>query len=155
MMKKALIFITLVVLIILLLFLILNKVVLKDDSYQNEIHDLKEKEQLIESITQDINEEYDNNKEQDNNKEEDNNKKDSTNDKKYDQYVVANGYSGASDNVYYTKSNVLYHLTLSTNEIIKVAEGVEKIESSKGTIEVYKGNNFKIFVDDAYLTYID
>ena len=76
-------------------------------------------------------------------------------DKEYDQYFVANGFSGASDNVYYTKNKTLYHLILSTNQRIKVAEGVDKIENNLGTILVYKGTNFKILEEDNYLTYVE
>ena len=63
---------------------------------------------------------------------------------KYDQYVIANGFMGASDNAYYTRNNTLYHLIISTNETIKLAEGVEKIEDDRDTLLVYKDKNFKI-----------
>ena len=74
---------------------------------------------------------------------------------KYDQYIVANGYAGASDNVYYTRDNTLYHLKLSTNTSTVIAEGVEKIEEDIDTILVYKGSKFKQKVEDDYLTYVD
>ena len=72
-----------------------------------------------------------------------------------DQYIVATGYAGASNNAYYTKNGVLYHLTISTNKVEKIAEGVKKIEFDLDTILVYKGNDFKIFIEDSYLTFID
>ena len=74
---------------------------------------------------------------------------------KYDQYVVASGYAGAADNVYYTRNNILYHLKLSTNETIRIAEGVKKIESGVDTINVYKGSGFNIITEDEYISYID
>ena len=74
---------------------------------------------------------------------------------KYDQYITASGYAGASDNVYYTRNNTLYHLTLSTNTSEVIAEGVKKIEEDIDTILVYKGDNFKEIKTDNYLTYID
>ena len=74
---------------------------------------------------------------------------------KYDQYITASGYAGASDNVYYTRNNTLYHLTLSTNTSEVIAEGVKKIEEDIDTILVYKGDNFKEVKADNYLTYID
>ena len=74
---------------------------------------------------------------------------------KYDQYITASGYAGASDNVYYTRNNTLYHLTLSTNTSEVIAEGVKKIEEDIDTILVYKGDNFKEVKTDNYLTYID
>ena len=46
-------------------------------------------------------------------------------------------------------------MILSTNKKIKVAEGVDKMENDLGTIIVYKGKNFKIYVEDNYLTYVD
>ena len=73
----------------------------------------------------------------------------------YDQYLTASGYAGAADNVYYTKDGSLYHLRLSTNETIKIAEGVIKIESGIDTIKAYKGKNFKIIAEDEYIEYID
>ena len=124
----------------------------------------EEKEQVKEDIVNDINtndvshynkEENDNNSNSNNNSNTSNNTSSNNSDKKYDQYFVANGFSGASDNVYYTKSGVLYHLVLSTNEVIKVAKGVSKIENDVGTIMVYKGNGFEIFEEDNYLTYVD
>ena len=74
---------------------------------------------------------------------------------KYDEYVIANGYTGASDNAYYTRNNTLYHLIISKNETIKIAEGVKKIEDDIDTVLVYKGKNFKIIKEDDYVTYID
>lgn len=74
---------------------------------------------------------------------------------KYDEYVVANGYIGASDNVYYTRNHILYHLIVSTNKTTKIAENVKKIESDKDTLLVYKDDNFKIINEDDYVTYID
>ncbi|MBQ2639511.1 MAG: hypothetical protein IJF92_01975 [Bacilli bacterium] len=72
---------------------------------------------------------------------------------KYDQYVTANGYMGASDNVYYTRNGSLYHLIVSTNKTTKLAEGVGKIENSMETVIVHKSNNFKIIEEDNYVTY--
>lgn len=146
--KQRVIFcVLLTVFIVLVVFLFLNRPIFKNNSptEENEIVNSKEKKQLIKDIVSDINEEYDNDELENTNDK----------DKGYDQYFVANGYSGASDNVYYTKDGVLYHLVISTEEIIKVAEGVSKIEKGKGTIEVYKGTNFKILKEDNYLTYID
>ena len=74
---------------------------------------------------------------------------------KYDQYITASGYAGASDNVYYTRNNTLYHLTLSTNTSEVIAEGVSKIEEDIDTILVYKNSDFKQVKEDNYLTYID
>ena len=76
-------------------------------------------------------------------------------DLKYDQYVTANGYAGASDNVYYTRNGVLYHLILSTDKTIRLAEGVEKIENDIDSLKAYKGKNFKIIEEDDYVNYID
>ena len=72
-----------------------------------------------------------------------------------DQYIIANGYAGASDNAYYTKNGVLYHERLSTNEKTKIAEGVKKIESDIGGLIAYKGQGFKIISEDSYVTYKD
>ena len=149
--KRELTFIVLLIfLTAIVVFVSLNSTVVKDETSENnsEIIDSKEKEQLVEDITSDINEEYDSDELEDTKKEEKNNKE-------YDEYLVASGYSGASDNVYYTKDGVLYHLVLSTKEIVKIAEGVSKIEKDKETILVYKGNSFKILKDDNYLTYVD
>ena len=74
---------------------------------------------------------------------------------KYDQYIVASGYAGASDNVYYTRNKVLYHLVISTDKTTKLAEGVEKIESDLDGMRAYKSKDFKIFEEDEYVTYID
>ena len=74
---------------------------------------------------------------------------------KYDEYVVANGYIGASDNAYFTRNNVLYHLVISSDTVSKIAEGVKKIEDEKDTLFAYKGENFKIIKEDEYITYID
>ena len=74
---------------------------------------------------------------------------------KYDQYIIANGYTGASDNVYYTRNGVLYHLQISTEQTIKLAEGVKKIESDLDGMRAYKGDNFKIKNEDEYVTYVD
>lgn len=156
---KVILVILLVFLIILLVFLFLKDKVFSNEVSQSEkdIINSEEKEQLIEDITSDINE-NDNSNSNDNNINDSDDEKTNDNqktDKKYDQYFVANGYSGASDNVYYTKDGNLYHLVLSTNKITKIAEGVTKIEDSRGTILVYKGNSFKILKDDNYLTYVD
>lgn len=129
-------------------FLLLNRIGSKTSFTEDksEIISSEEKKQLVEDIVSDINEEYDDELE---------NTKEKGENKGYDQYFVANGYSGASDNVYYIKDGVLYHLVISTNEIIKIAEGVSKIENGKGTIEVYKGTNFKELEEDNYLTYVN
>lgn len=74
---------------------------------------------------------------------------------KYDDYVVASGYAGAGDNVYYTRNHNLYHLRLSTNESIKIAEGVKKLEESIDTVKAYKDNNFKLINEDDYVTFVD
>ena len=74
---------------------------------------------------------------------------------KYDQYVTANGYSGASDNIYYTRNGVLYHLVLSTEKTTRLAEGVDRIESDLDCLRAYKGNNFKIIQEDEYVIYED
>lgn len=76
-------------------------------------------------------------------------------DLKYDQYVTASGYAGASDNVYYTRNGVLYHLVLSTNNTTRLAEGVEKIEGDLDSLRAYKGKDFKIIEEDEYVQYID
>ena len=76
-------------------------------------------------------------------------------DKKYDQYLVASGFAGASDHAYYTKNNNLYHLIISKNQATLIAKGVDKIESDIGSILVYKGNDFKIVEEDEFLTYVD
>lgn len=76
-------------------------------------------------------------------------------DLKYDQYVTANGYAGASDNVYYTRNGVLYHLVLSTNQTTRLAEGVDKIENDLDSLTAYKGKNFKIIEEDEYVNYVD
>lgn len=76
-------------------------------------------------------------------------------DLKYDQYVEANGYAGASDNVYYTRNKVLYHLVLSSNKTTRLAEGVEKIESDLDCLKAYKGENFRIVEEDEYVIYVD
>lgn len=120
------------------------------ESLDDEKISEEEKEQLIEDINDDIKEDTG-----DANENTDNGDNNTNSDKKYDQYLVANGYSGASDNVYYTKDNVLYHLVLSTEKITKIAEGVLKIENAKGTIIVHRGDNFKVFEEDNYLTYVD
>ena len=116
----------------------------------------QEEKQVIEDIIDEIDTKYDTDTQT---KTEETKEKESENKEKtgteYDQYFVANGFAGASDNVYYTKDNVLYHLILSTNKKIKVAEGVDKMENDLGTIIVYKGKNFKIYVEDNYLTYVD
>ena len=75
-------------------------------------------------------------------------------DLKYDQYVTANGYAGASDNVYYTRNGVLYHLVLSTNKTTRLAEGVDKIENDLDFMKAYKGKGFKIIEEDEYVKYI-
>ena len=144
----------LIVLFALVTFLVLSNTVFKDAFFEkekpkdNEINSVEDKKELIEDITSDINDEPDSSVVE-------SNKKKKEDDKKYDQYLVASGYSGASNNVYYIKDGVLYHLVLSTNKITKIAEGVTKIESGKGTILVYKGNKFKIINEDNYLTYVD
>ena len=74
---------------------------------------------------------------------------------KYDQYITANGYAGAADNVYYTRNKTLYHLIISTDQTIKLAEGVEKIESDLDGMRAYKGKNFKLIKEDEYVTYVD
>lgn len=74
---------------------------------------------------------------------------------KYDQYIVASGYMGASDNVYYTRNNDLYHLIVSSNKTTKIATGIKKIEKGMDTINAYKDNNFKIIEEDNYITYVD
>lgn len=74
---------------------------------------------------------------------------------KYDQYITASGYAGASDNVYYTRNGSLYHLILSTEETIKLAEGVDKIEKDLDGMRAYKGSNFKLIKEDDYVTYVD
>ena len=140
--KKIILIVLLIILISLLGFLFLDKKILKDDNQKNknEIISTEEKKELIEEIVEDINGDANN----------------STSDnEKYDQYLVASGYSGASDNVYYIKDGVLYHLVISTGEITKIAEGVLKIEADKGGITVYKGDNFKIFESEDYLSYVD
>ena len=76
-------------------------------------------------------------------------------DLKYDQYITANGYAGASDNVYYTRNGALYHLRISTNQTTKLAEGVKKIESDLDGMIAYKGNGFKLIAEDEYVTYLD
>ena len=74
---------------------------------------------------------------------------------KYDQYITASGYAGASDNVYYTRNGVLYHMQISTEQTTKLAEGVIKIESILDGMKAYKGKNFKIIKEDDYITYVD
>lgn len=160
-----------VVFVLLLLFLLFltGLVVYKlfffseNSSLENDIISEKEMEQVKEDIVDDMSNNDVSGYNKENNENDGNNSNSSStsnntknNDsKKYDQYFVANGFSGASDNVYYTKSGVLYHLILSTNEVIKVAKGVSKIENDVGTIMVYKGTGFELFEEDNYLTYID
>ena len=147
--KMRLIFIVLLLfLITITAFFFVNSKVFKDGESDKEIISEKEKEELIKDITNDINEDYVDEEDEDEDV-------DTEENKGYDQYLVANGYSDASNDVYYTKAGVLYHLILSTKEIIKVAEGISKIEYGKGTMIVYKDANFKVFVEDNYLTYID
>ena len=74
---------------------------------------------------------------------------------KYDQYIIASGYAGASDNVYYTRNGVLYHMNISTEQTTKLAEGVKSIESDLDGMKAYKGKNFKIIKEDNYITYVD
>ena len=74
-------------------------------------------------------------------------------DLKYDQYVTANGFAGASDIVYYTRNNVLYRLILSSQETIRLAEGVEKIEEDIDNLNAYKGKDFRLIEEDSYVTY--
>ncbi len=74
---------------------------------------------------------------------------------KFDEYIVANGFIGASDNAYFTRNNVLYHLTISTDTITKIAEGIKHIEEDKDSLIVYKGDNFKIIKEDDYIIYVD
>ena len=76
-------------------------------------------------------------------------------DLKYDKYVEANGYAGASDNVYYTRNKVLYNLVLSSNQTTRLAEGVDKIESGLDCLKAYKGKNFRLIEEDEYVIYID
>ena len=74
---------------------------------------------------------------------------------KYDQYIIANGFVGASDNAYYTRNKSLYHLIISTNETTKLAEGIDKIENDKDLLLAYKGSNFKLINQDNYVLYVD
>ena len=74
---------------------------------------------------------------------------------KYDQYLVANGYAGASDNVYYTRNKVLYHFIISSEKTIRLAEGVEKIENDLDGLNAYKSKGFKLIEEDDYVNYID
>ena len=74
---------------------------------------------------------------------------------KYDQYVVANGFIGASDNAYFTRNNVLYHLVISTDTVTKLAVGIKKIENDKDSLNAYKDKDFKIINEDEYVTYVD
>ena len=81
--------------------------------------------------------------------------KENIDEKNCSQYLIASGYAGASNNAYCLKSNNLYHIKISTNEITLLAKGINKIENDIGTILVYKGKNIKIISEDNYLTYID
>ena len=137
---KIILIVLLIALIVLWVLFFLNGKVFNKDSSKEEMIE-KETKQIAEEINNEINEDNDNEK------------TDEKKDKDYDQYLVASGYSGASDNVYYTKDGDLYHLNLSTSKTIKVAEGVLKIESGKGTIIVHKDKNFKILEEDSYLNY--
>lgn len=74
---------------------------------------------------------------------------------RYDQYITASGYAGASDNVYYTRNGSLYHLTVSSGDTIKLAEGVDKIESDLDSMKAYKGSDFKLIKEDDYVIYVD
>lgn len=76
-------------------------------------------------------------------------------DLKYDQYITANGYAGAADNVYYTRNGILYHLVVSTEETTKLAEGVKKIENDLDGMRAYKDKNFKLIKEDEYVEYVD
>ena len=76
-------------------------------------------------------------------------------DLKYDQYITANGYAGAADNVYYTRNGVLYHLVVSTEETTKLAEGVKKIESDLDCMRAYKDKDFKLIKEDEYVEYVE
>ena len=74
---------------------------------------------------------------------------------RYDQYITASGYAGASDNVYYTRNGSLYHLTVSSGDTIKLAEGIDKIESDLDCMRAYKGSDFKLIEEDDYVIYVD
>lgn len=76
-------------------------------------------------------------------------------DLKYDQYITANGYAGAADNVYYTRNGVLYHLVVSTEETTKLAEGIKKIENDLDGMRAYKDKDFKLIKEDEYVEYVD
>lgn len=76
-------------------------------------------------------------------------------DLKYDQYLTANGYAGAADNVYYTRNGVLYHFVISTEETTKLAEGVKKIENDLDCMRAYKDKDFKLIKEDEYVIYVD
>ena len=76
-------------------------------------------------------------------------------DLKYDQYITANGYTGASDNVYYTRNGTLYHFVISSERTTKLAEGVDKIESDIDCMKAYKGKDFKLIAEDDYVIYVD
>ena len=147
--KLKILFVVVLILLIIGAVFIFLSFKLKPFGSDDQTLSQKEKKQLIGDITEDINQDYNPYDDEKDVKESE------KSNKKYDQYFVANGYSGASDNVYYTKDGVLYHLIISTNKIIKVAEGVKKIENGKGTIQVYKGSGFKVFEEDSYLNYVD
>lgn len=74
---------------------------------------------------------------------------------KYDEYVVANGFAGASNHVYYTRGNNLYHLEISSDTHTLLATGVKNIKEDMDTVLVYKNNNFKIVNEDNYVTYVN
>ena len=76
-------------------------------------------------------------------------------DLKYDQFITANGYAGAADNVYYTRNGVLYHFIISTEETTKLAEGVKKIENDLDCMRAYKDKDFKLIKEDEYVEYVD
>ena len=74
---------------------------------------------------------------------------------KYDQYITASGYTGAADNVYYTRNKVLYHFIISTEQTTRLAEGVEKIEEDLDCLKATKGKNFRLIEEDDYVIYVD
>ena len=126
----------------------------KENNSVNELDNNESNETPLEQVETTI----ETKKEEDNKKETSKQEKSiiqSDNDTSNDQYLVATGYAGASNNAYYTKNKVLYHLTISSKEIEKIAEGVEKIESDLDTIIVHRGKDFKLIINDSYLTFVD
>ena len=72
-----------------------------------------------------------------------------------EEMVIGEGYAGASNNAYYIKDGVLYHMTLDNFEEEVLAENVENMVSEGGEITVTKKDGFKLVKEHPVITYID